>query len=84
MDTNCPDNQYIYIGIQTKLIKDQFVCLHFSSRVHQEMEVWKSVSYFTFMVFFGTFFSCLDLPINVPILVAYFIFIMFFVFKVKI
>ena len=53
-------------------------------RKKQEMEVWKSVSYFTFMVFFGTFFSCLDLPINVPILVAYFIFIMFFVFKVKI
>ena len=53
-------------------------------RKKQEMEVWKSVMHFTLLVFLGTFFECLDLPINVPILIAYFFFIMFFLFKVKI
>ena len=53
-------------------------------RKMQEMEVWKSVMHFTSMVFVGSFFSCLDFPINVPILIGYFIFIMFFLFKVKI
>ena len=53
-------------------------------RKKQEMEVWIAVTSSSLATFFATFFECFDMEICVPILVAYFVMITFFLFKVKI
>ena len=53
-------------------------------RKKQEMEVWIAVTFTSLVSFIATFFESCDMEICVPILVAYFFLITFFLFKVKI
>ena len=53
-------------------------------RKKQEMEVWIAVTFTSLLSFIATFFESCDMEICVPILVAYFFLITFFLFKVKI